>query len=206
MIALYDSTQLVQQSVRLAATLLHALPERWRHTCGVAARATDLADTVVPADRGVLIAAAWLHDIGYARPTRHTGFHPVDGGRYLLENGWEPRIAALVAHHSGARFVADHAGLGPLLRPFDREDGPVSDALTYADQTVGPWGRSMTTNDRITEAITRHGPDSPIARARADRVPYLLAVAHRVEHRSAGRTALPPASHGPSPDGITSSE
>ncbi|HEY5846621.1 MAG TPA: HD domain-containing protein [Microlunatus sp.] len=182
-----DSAQLVQQSARLAATLLVPLPERWRHPSGVARRAAELAATVSPADRGVLIAAAWLHDIGYAPATRHTGFYPVDGGRYLLEHGWDHRIAALVAHHSGARFVADRAGLGPLLRPFDREDCPVSDALSYADQTVGPWGRTMTIHDRIADAITRHGPDSPIGRTRIDRVPYLPSVADRVEHRrSAG--------------------
>ena len=66
-----------------------------------------------------------------------------------------------MAHHSGARFVADQTGLGPLIRSFAWEDGPVSDALSYAGQTVGPWGRAMTIHDRIAEAIARHGPDSP---------------------------------------------
>jgi len=66
---------------------------------------------------------------------------------------------------------------------FEFEDSVVSDALTYADQTVGPHGRRMTVEYRIAEAITRHGPDSPNARARVDRVPYLLAVANRVEWR-----------------------
>lgn len=61
------------------------------------------------------------------------------------------------------------------------EDSPVSDTLTYADQTVGPHGRTMTVPDRIAEAIAWHGPDSPNALARVDRVPYLLAVADRVE-------------------------
>jgi hypothetical protein len=208
MIALNDSAQLVQQSARLAATLLQPLAERWRHTRGVAHRAAELALTVSPVDRGVLVAAAWLHDIGYALVVRDTGFHPVDGGRYLLRHGWDPRIAALVAHHSGARFVADHAGFGPLLELFGREDGPVSDALSYADQTVGPWGRTMTIHDRIADAVARHGPDSPIGRARADRVPYLLAVAHRVEHRrSSGPTeSLEHANSTPPPNGFTSSE
>jgi hypothetical protein len=43
----------------------------------------------------------------------------------------------------------------------------------------------MTVPYRIAEAIARHGPDSPNARARVDRVPYLLAVADRVEQRLA---------------------
>jgi len=41
----------------------------------------------------------------------------------------------------------------------------------------------MTVLYRIAEAVTRHGPDSPNAGARVDRVPYLLAVADRVERR-----------------------
>ena len=55
--------------------------------------------------------------------------------------------------------------------------------MTYADQTVGPWGRRMNLRDRIHEAISRHGPESAIPRARAIRVPYLLAAADRVEQR-----------------------
>ena len=41
----------------------------------------------------------------------------------------------------------------------------------------------MTIHERITEAITRHGPDSRFGRASVARVPYLLSVADRVEHR-----------------------
>ena len=69
-----------------------------------------------------------------------SGFHPIDGGLYLVRQGWYSRIAALVVHHSGARFVATQAALGPLIRSFDQDDGPGSDALTYADQTGGPGG------------------------------------------------------------------
>ena len=90
-------------------------------------------------------------------------------------------MAALVAHHSGARFVPLERRFDTLLADFTFEDSPVSDALTYADQTVGPNGRRITVPYRIAEAITRHGPDSPNARARVDRVPYLLAVADRLD-------------------------
>ena len=44
---------------------------------------------------------------------------------------------------------------------FEFEDSEVSDALTYADQTVGPHGRPMTVEYRIAESITRHGPRIP---------------------------------------------
>jgi putative nucleotidyltransferase with HDIG domain len=184
--------QIVSDARRLAKTILRGpLPERWRHTRGVAARAHELAITVDAKDRATLIAAAWLHDIGYARALRRTGFHPLDGAVYLRDRKWPDRVCALVAHHSGARYVPDQRGFGPLMEQFDFEDGPVSDALAYADQTVGPGGRRMTITYRITEAITRHGPDSPNARARIDRVPYLLAAGERVEQRLAKARARP---------------
>jgi hypothetical protein len=181
-----DDPVLIAKARGLAKKLLRkGLPERWLHTQGVATRAAEIAMTVPPEDRSVLIAAAWLHDIGYASDIRDTGFHPLDGGLYLRADGWDDRLAALVAHHSGARFVPVERGFGLMMAEFDFEDDAVSDALTYADQTVGPNGRRMTVPYRIAEAISRHGPDSPNARARVDRVPYLLAVAERVEQRLA---------------------
>ena len=158
-------------------------PERWLHTQGVGGRAAELAATVQKPDRVVLIAAAWLHDIGYSPLIRDTGFHPLDGALYLRTEGWDERIAALVAHHSGARFVPAVRGLGSLMAEFVFEDDEVSDALTYADQTVGPYGKRMTVQDRIEDAVKRHGPGSPNAQARIDRQPYLLSVADRVEKR-----------------------
>jgi len=171
-------------SRRLSRTLLRKPRyERWQHTKAVANQAVKVAVTVPESDQKVLVAAAWLHDIGYTRKLKKTGFHPLDGAIYLRDSGWDPRIVALVAHHSGARFVPVQRGFAGLMAEFPFEDSPVSDALTYADQTRGPYGQPMTVAYRINEAITRHGPDSPNALARVDRVPYLLAVADRVEHR-----------------------
>src|SRR3954452_16475569 len=95
----------VKRARRLAKHLLRKSIERWKHSQGVARRAVELAVTVNPADRRLLIAAAWLHDIGYAPALRQTGFHPLDGALYLRKHKWDQRLVALVAHHSGARFV-----------------------------------------------------------------------------------------------------
>jgi len=165
----------------LAERLLDPLPERLEHSAGVAARAAELTDAVAPADRELLVAAAWLHDIGYAPALRRTGFHPVDGARYLATRGWTPRVCALVAHHSGAIFTAPPGALAA----FADERSPVSDALAYADQTVGPWGRRTSITARMAEMLGRHGPDSAQARAHHARGPYLLAAAARVEARLA---------------------
>ncbi|MFD7658138.1 HD domain-containing protein [Actinosynnema sp. NPDC059797] len=167
----------------LAAELLGSSGNRWRHTAAVAERAVELAVTVAEVDRDLLVAAAWLHDIGYAPPVVDTGFHPLDGARRLDRTGWPRRIAALVAHHSGAGFVADVLGLGGLLDAYPREAGPVADALTYADQTVDDLGRRVSVRDRLAGVLERHGPDSPNARAHHLREPHLLAVAERVEAR-----------------------
>lgn len=166
----------------LAHSLLEDAGDRWPHTIGVAARAQELAVTVAEPDRELLVAAAWLHDIGYAKALRRTGFHPLDGAHYLAEHGWPHRLASLVAHHSGAIFVAHELGL--RLDDFVSEDSPVADALTVADQTTGPTGEPMTIASRMAEMLDRHGPDSPNARVHPLRRDYLLAVAARVRQRA----------------------
>ena len=164
--------------------LLADLPERWRHTVGVARRAEHLVGTLPDAaDEGTLLAAAWLHDIGYAEALRDTGFHPLDGGLHLVGAGWPQRIAGLVAHHSEALCVAQVRGVGERLAEFPREHTAVADALTYADQTVGPDGRGMEFDQRLLDMLRRHGPQSPNAAAHSRRAPRLRAAVQRVEHR-----------------------
>lgn len=179
-----QETDLTERARKTARKLLRKdLPERWQHTLGVARRAAELSGAVRREEAPLLVAAAWLHDIGYSPELQLTGFHPIDGGLYLRERDWDPRLVALVAHHSGARYVPVDRGFADIMATFPFEESPLSDALTYADQTVGPSGVRMTVEYRIAEAITRHGPDSPNARARVERVPYLLAAAQRVRDR-----------------------
>src|SRR5512135_2329377 len=102
---------LIEGARLLAGELLKGLDERWTHTEGVAERAGELADLVHPGERTILLAAAWVHDIGYSPKVQVSGFHPLDGARYLdqlgARPGWPARLSRLVAHHSGARFVAE---------------------------------------------------------------------------------------------------
>jgi putative nucleotidyltransferase with HDIG domain len=179
----------VHAARELARQLLGADSERWRHTVGVAARAAELSSTVPPEDRDLLVAGAWLHDIGYGRTVGKTGFHPLDGAEELRRRGWDERLAALVAHHSGAAFVAADKGLSSELDRYEQEHSALSDALTYADQTVGPGGRQLSAEARLADMLRRHGPDSPNARVNHVRGPFLAAVADRVRRRKAHRTA-----------------
>jgi putative nucleotidyltransferase with HDIG domain len=175
----------------LAEILIGELGDRWAHTNGVAQRAEELSVTVASAEREVLIVAAWLHDIGYGAGLRVTGFHPLDGATYLHHHGWPDRVCALVAHHSGARFVARALGLDQALNRHPYEQSSVSDALTMADQTTGPHGQRMSLDERMAEMLIRHGDDSVHAQIHHLREPQLRAAAERVQRRLSERGAAP---------------
>lgn len=94
-----------------------------------------------------------------------------------------PAICNLVAHHSGARFVARVLKLERELDEYPFSQDAVSDALTVADQTSGPHGEAMTPDERMSDMLRRHGPDSANARAHPLREPYLRTAAARVAER-----------------------
>jgi len=120
-----------------AAHLAAALPRRWSHVQAVASRANQVGD-VLGADKRVLVAAAWLHDIGYAPDLAETGFHPLDGARYLRRVGFDDRVVRLVAHHSCASLEAEERGLGAvLLDEFEPEESLTADLLWFCDMTTG---------------------------------------------------------------------
>src|SRR5258708_3858774 len=82
------------------ALLEQPLPRRWSHTQGVAATADALAP-ILDQDAHLIVAAAWLHDIGYTPAIATTGFHPLDGARYLRDHEHADHLLCrLVAHHS----------------------------------------------------------------------------------------------------------
>jgi HD superfamily phosphodiesterase len=180
----------VDAAQRLAQQLLGDLGDRWRHTVGVGNRAAELSGTVAVAERDLLVAAGWLHDIGYAPSLQITGFHPLDGALHLERLGWPAHLVSMVAYHSGAQFVARALNLLGKLQRFPQEDSAAADALTYADQTTGPQGQRFTIEQRFAELLDRHGPESPSVVVHHLRAPYLLAVARRVERRIASLTAF----------------
>ncbi|MET7947150.1 HDIG domain-containing metalloprotein [Micromonospora sp. NPDC005324] len=140
------------------------LPRRWRHVQAVAAKADRLGG-LVGEDAEFLTAAAWLHDIGYAVDIRDTGFHALDGARWLLTVGFSARLAALVAHHSCASYEAAERGLGHVLAAeFSLEMSPVSDTLWFVDMTTGPDGQDMTVGERLAEIRERYGRTDLVTR------------------------------------------
>jgi hypothetical protein len=152
----------------------------------VAAQASRIAPALLsPAERETLIAAAWLHDIGYAPALATTGFHPLDGARHLEALGVDRRLCCLVAHHSGATFEAEERGYTVELAAFEREDGPVMDALIYSDMTTGPAGQRLDFEARIAEILDRYPPGHPVHRAISRSRPTLAAAVDRTARQLA---------------------
>lgn len=173
-----------------AEELLAPLGDRWIHVQGVADKTRRVATVLPGQDRDLLVAAAYVHDIGYAASLSRLGFHPLDGARFLRAHGQE-RLACLVAHHSGARFEAEERGLVEELAAFPVEDGPVMDALTFADMTIGPAGQPMTLDERISEIRDRYPQDDPVHRAIVRARPLLQAIIDRTQQRLDGGLAQP---------------
>jgi HD superfamily phosphodiesterase len=155
---------------------------RWVHTQAVAKRASEIGGVVTIDDRPTLVAAAYLHDIGYATELAETGFHPLDGAIWLRAQGLE-RLASLVAHHSGARFEAAARGYAERLAAFSEEQTAVADALTYCDLTTGPNGERISVASRLNEIKARYGPASLVTQAINAATDTLEAAVTRTEAR-----------------------
>ena len=169
----------------LARRLLAGLGDRWEHSREVAARAQAVAAAVPDEDRRLLVDAAWLHDIGYSPEVARTGFHPLDGARYLMSMGASADLVGAVAHHSCARFEAEERGLAGELETFPAPSEAVMDALVYADMTTGPTGRGVSVEERLAEILDRYGPDDPVHRAISKARVDLVTAVRRTEIRLA---------------------
>jgi len=165
-----------------AGELLAETGRRWEHVRGVVRQAQRASPCLRKEDRPYLIAAAWLHDIGYAPSIASTGFHPLDGARHLLALGQE-RLARLVAHHSSARWEAEALGLAAELAAFTPEDTDTSDALTYCDMTTSPTGQRIFLTDRLAEISRRYGPQHLVVRCLEEAHEYIAGAVMRTERR-----------------------
>jgi putative nucleotidyltransferase with HDIG domain len=178
---------LVDRARQLAeAWLANELPRRWGHVQAVAAKAGRVASVLDADDRDVLVASAWLHDIGYARELAVTGFHPLDGARFLRAEGFDSRVTALVAHHSCALVEADERSMhDELAEEFPNEKSVTADALWYCDMTTGPDGQDFEVGDRLDEIRSRYGAEHVVTRFIKRAKPEIIAAVRRTEERLA---------------------
>lgn len=184
-----DLPVLAERVVRAA---LSKDPERCCHSVAVARTAAAVADSLPSRDGQVLIAAAYLHDVGQASSLKVTGHHGLDGALHL-DGRFPDRVVTLVAHHSESRWEADLRGLAQELAAFTREESIVADALTYCDMTTGPTGQRVSLAERLADVSQRYGPDHVVSRSVEFALPYLTAAVTRVQRELLDST--PP--HGP---------
>lgn len=176
---------LSEQAYSVAESLLsEPLPRRWVHSLGVAERARTLRP-ILGADAELMEAAAVLHDVGYSPRIATTGFHPLDGARFLRDEvGMDDRVIRLVAHHSCALLEAEERGLREELEAeFELERPELVDALIFCDMTTTPDGLRTSSDARVSEIVDRYGPDTIVGRFIQRAKPEIHAAVDRIEDR-----------------------
>lgn len=126
--------------------------------------------------RAELVAAALLHDIGYAHPT--TGFHALDGARFLTSVGFSSVVCCLVLNHSASTYEAEVRGIASSVYTefaVERDLTAVHPLLWWADMTTGPQGQTLTVEQRLDEICERYGPGDLVTEFIGRARPVLLA-------------------------------
>lgn len=173
----------VDAAASMAQLFLAPLPRRLSHVGAVAESAASVS-AALGLDTAVVVSAAWLHDIGYAPDLVDTGFHSLDGARYLRDRGVESKVVNLVAHHSCAAIEAKERGLdGYLVAEFPLDGSLPHDALCFCDMTTGPDGQSVDVGVRLAEIRARYGPDDVVTRFISRAEPEIFATVQAVEKR-----------------------
>jgi hypothetical protein len=188
-----DAVWLVEWAEALAwHELAEPLPRRLAHVSSVAAEALRISGLLDHDEAALLVAAAWLHDIGYAPRLATTGFHPVDGARFVAASGESERLCALIARHSCAIREAHLRGRLDDVAAYPDEQTPLRDALWYCDMVTGPDGQRLTVHDRLAEIHDRYGPDSLIGRFITEARPELVGAVDRTLTRMTAAGISPP--------------
>jgi hypothetical protein len=139
--------------------------DRRAHSLAVGRKVEGVASRIRPALRSDLVAASVLHDIGYGHV--ETGFHPLDGARFLAREGFSPTVCHLVVHHSASTYEAEERGIDlAVYREFavDQDLGEAHAVLWWADMTTGPRGEDLPVEERLDEICARYGPEDLITR------------------------------------------
>lgn len=164
--------------------LADSLPRRWAHAQGVASKAESIAH-LVGDQAATLVGAAWLHDVGYAPALDKTGFHPLDGARFLRDvEKVDELLCRLVAHHSCATIEARNRGLAEeLVAEFPPLEGLLLDTLTYCDMTTSPDGEPIDVGVRLSEIDSRYGPGDVVQRSMAEAAPLVRETVAKIQDR-----------------------
>jgi putative nucleotidyltransferase with HDIG domain len=179
-----EPSPLVSEALGLLRELIPYEGDRLLHVEAVACATQELGRILNDATSlDTLVAAAWLHDIGYAPALRDTGHHAIDGAAYLQRRGWPDSVTSLVAHHSGAAEEALQRGLSARLADFAPPVAGLADVLTLSDMTCGPAGQVMSIDARLRDILGRYPSHHPVHRAVTASASQLRASAARAERR-----------------------
>ena len=166
----------------IATQLLGDVGTRLRHTRRVAKQASMVSDFLENRWSLAIVDAAWLHDIGHSPTVSSSGFHPLDGARWLRAEGYSEETCSLVAWHTGAIHEARERGLEDELRAEFSIPAPSAlDALTWADLTSSPSGDLVSPEARLDEIVDRYQPGSAVRLAIAAGLGDLLESTERIE-------------------------
>ena len=170
----------------LASEVLRdALPGRHAHVAAVANQAAEVCHALGLSAYPIVVAA-WLHDIGYGPSAVDTGFHPLDGARFLGGSGVESVVTSLVAYHSNATIEADMRGhLDELSAEFQPPEPEAHALLTYCDMTSGSRGERLTIDERLADIFNRYESEDVVHRSTRLAENNLRAIVASVERRLA---------------------
>jgi putative nucleotidyltransferase with HDIG domain len=117
----------------LATRLLQGIGTRLAHSAAVAEKAERVSGLLAAPWRAAIVDAGWLHDIGYSDQVASTGFHSLDGARWLRDHDWPIEVCRLVAWHTAAAVEAALRGLDQTLAAeFDPPPALAAAALAWA--------------------------------------------------------------------------
>jgi hypothetical protein len=184
-----NTTAVESKAAALADRLLGGIGTRLAHSARVALEAGRVSELLDAPWRSAIVDAAWLHDIGYSEEVASTGFHPLDGARWLRDRSWAIEVCQLVAWHTAASVEGALRGLDETLAAeFDPPPALAAAALAWTDLTSSPTGEPSTVADRLADILRRYPADSVVHRAIVEATPILLESAQDIEVRLASLT------------------
>ena len=182
-----EISNLLIKAKDLSTLLLHDTGTRLNHTRLVVKQAQFAIEVLDEPWKTALLLAAWLHDIGYNKDIGITKFHPLDGARFLRDEGWPMEVCRLVAWHTNAEVEAEMRGLGQVLaNEFEVPPKEARELLAWADLTSSPTGEKCTPQERLEEILERYGSETVVHRAIVQAYDQLLCAAHDFQKRLSG--------------------
>jgi hypothetical protein len=111
-----------------------------------------------------------------------TGFHPLDGARWLRDHGWRQETCRLVAWHTESLEEARRYGLDAALSDEFGQPAPLAAAaLAWADLTTSPHGERWSAETRLADILCRYPPGSIVHEATRASLPALRRAVRTIE-------------------------